>query len=572
VFAGADAAKRDRRPAKAGHYVFVIESEEPMGTAFTGWRRDVVFLAPIVLLFAGIVASYRDYIPYWDAKGYYDCIAHAAQPPFDLNNSRCFGHTTISYLLPLVVTQYLAPWNVSAVYAVNALLGIASIVAFHGLLRLIVPQRAPIEYALVTALYAFAPLFVVHAIFLNLDYGMTAYFVLFLYFLLARRFWLAGIFAGGVVLAKETGAAVFAATIVAYAIACIASRRSSFDHAIAELRRHAPLLIAPLALAGYVIALRLTHADAGPWVASYAQVSMLHDPLTALSINPADAGIRSFLADAFVLNYQWIYTAVLLVAACAAIVRTASARSARLAADRGGLFLSLLLLALFYVATRYRDYNNARYVLVLSPVIVALFYRALLSVTANANARRLILGVTVAVVFVSNFRTLDFVSRSVFGTFSVGSHALLDMPSIIGGPKMDAVVYNLEALQFDYLLRDLMRDVRPPPQTVFFMGDTTYNFPPNVDAQSYSLTVDPARALPLSILSLDGDVQRDSLRKHLTGAGDRFFYMAFANADNHQLRLLFTEYPLVERKRYVRNGYACDLYTFRFTSEGRPRG
>jgi hypothetical protein len=104
------------------------------------------------------------------------------------------------------------------------------------------------------------------------------------------------------------------------------------------------------------------------------------------------------------------------------------------------------------------------------------------------------------------------------------------------------------------------------------MGDTTYNFPPTVDAQTYSLTVNPARALPLSILSLDKDVQREALGKHFTGAGDRFFYMAFANADNHQLRSLLTDYPLVERKLYVRHGYACELYTFRFTSEGRPRG
>jgi hypothetical protein len=104
------------------------------------------------------------------------------------------------------------------------------------------------------------------------------------------------------------------------------------------------------------------------------------------------------------------------------------------------------------------------------------------------------------------------------------------------------------------------------------MGDTTYNFPPNVDAQSYGLTVDPSRALPLTVLSLDGDGRRDSLRKHLAGADDRFFYMAFANADNHQLRLLLADYPVVGQKRYTRNGYAVELYTFRFTSEGRPRG
>ncbi len=131
---------------------------------------------------------------------------------------------------------------------------------------------------------------------------------------------------------------------------------------------------------------------------------------------------------------------------------------------------------------------------------------------------------------------------------------------------MDSIVYNLESLQFDGLLNDVMRDLRPAPDTVFFMGDTTYNFPPKVDARSYEVTVDPSRALPLSVLSGDGDVPKDALRKHVKGDGDQFFYLAFANADNHQLRLLLQLYPLVRTKQYDRNGYTLDVYTFRFAA------
>jgi hypothetical protein len=98
------------------------------------------------------------------------------------------------------------------------------------------------------------------------------------------------------------------------------------------------------------------------------------------------------------------------------------------------------------------------------------------------------------------------------------------------------------------------------------MGDTTYNFPAPVDQDSYALTLDPARALPLSILSGDGDVQRGELRKHLTGDGERFFYMAFANADNHQLRMLLERYPLSRTTSYERSGYKLDVYTFWFSS------
>ena len=199
-------------------------------------------------------------------------------------------------------------------------------------------------------------------------------------------------------------------------------------------------------------------------------------------------------------------------------------------------------------------------------MLILAFYRALLSVFTNGAARRLFLSVAAVLVFLSNFRTLDFGSKLVFGTFNFGSHALLDMPSLIGGLKLDSIVYNLESLQFHYLLNDMLQDLRPAPHTVFFMGDTTYNFPAHVDGRSYTLTLDPSHALPLSILSNDGDEKRDVLRKYVRGDGDRFFYMAFANADNHQLQLLLREYPLAGTKRYERSGYTLDVYTFRFTS------
>jgi hypothetical protein len=40
--------------------------------------------------------------------------------------------------------------------------------------------------------------------------------------------------------------------------------------------------------------------------------------------------------------------------------------------------------------------------------------------------------------------------------------------------------------------------------------------------------------------------------------------VAFANADNVQLRGLLTDYPLVRTQRYERHGYTLDLYVFSF--------
>ena len=521
----------------------------------------------VVIVFVGIVVSYLGFIPYWDAQSYFNCIAAATGQPFDLLNFRCVGHPSVVYLLLLGLVQYVTPWNASLMYAINAILGVASIVAFHALLRLLFPKRSPIEYALVTALFAFAPLFVAHAIFLNVDFGMTVFFAVFLYFLVARRFWAASVSAVAMMFSKEIGAAAYAVTIPAYFVAFALPLPKSWTERLAVLRSLAPLAAAPLVLVIYVVFFHLSRPNPGSWLEAYLPMGAVQDRLDLiLNTNLADAGMRSYLADIFVLNFQWFYSGVLIAAAFAMVWRSTDRRHAPVATAGSGRFLSLVLAGLVYAVTRYRLFNNARYVLIVSPILILLSYRALLSVCANGTARRTLLGVAASLVFLSNFRTLDAASKLVFGTFNFGSHALLDMTSLTGGLRLDSIVYNLESLQFHYLFSDMMQDLRPAPHAVFFMGDTTYNFPAPVDEHSYALTLDPARALPLSILSGDGDVQPGQLRKHLTGEGERFFYMAFANADNHQLRMLLERYPLSRTTSYERSGYRLDVYTFWFSS------
>src|SRR5262249_28806821 len=129
--------------------------------------------------------------------------------------------------------------------------------------------------------------------------------------------------------------------------------------------------------------------------------------------------------------------------------------------------------------------------------------------------------------------------------------------------EADSLVYNLEFLQLQYLYADLVRDLRPRPDAVMLMGNAIWNFPPDIDRQSYALTANRALALPLFVAV--GDLGRDALRSHV-GEDGLFHYVAFANADNAQLPNLLSAYPLIATKRYERQGYTLGLYTFRFTS------
>src|SRR5580765_4217089 len=159
----------------------------------------------VILGFAGILSSHMGAIPYWDAKVYFDCVEGAVRKPFDILNFACAGHPSVLYVGAWGITQYLWPWTPAAIYALNIAVGAASIAAFGGLSKVLFPEASSLEHVLAAALYAFAPVFVAHAIFLNLDYGATALFVIFLYFLVARRFWWAAVFAIATTFSKETG-------------------------------------------------------------------------------------------------------------------------------------------------------------------------------------------------------------------------------------------------------------------------------------------------------------------------------------------------------------------------------
>ena len=272
--------------------------------------------------------------------------------------------------------------------------------------------------------------------------------------------------------------------------------------------------------------------------------------------------MRAFLADIFVLNFQWLYTGIVVVALCAGSIRVAPPQHEPIDEVRRRMFIALTLAGLVYIVTRFRSNNGARYVLLATPLLILAFYHELLFLCARRGRRLVSLSVCAFLVFASNFRTIDFVSRSFFGTFAFGSHAMLDMTSLTGGLKLDSIVYNLEFLQLQYLFGDMIRDLRPRDGSILLMGNAIYNFPPDVDGRDYTLTADPSHAVPFFVAL--GDVNRDVIASHVRSDGQLFFYIAFANADNVQLRELLKRYQLVRTKTYERQGYTLDLYTFRF--------
>lgn len=525
----------------------------------SGEHRGAPGFAGLLLVlgaFAGLLAFHFDVVPFWDAKSYTFCVENAVQQRFDLLNFRCFGHPSIAYVALLAPTQYLWPWTPPLLYLVDALIGIASIVAFDRLVDLAFgAPRA--ERALLTGLYALAPLFVVHAVFIDVDFPATAFFVLFLYALFAgRTAWIAAT-AVFLIFSKETGAAAWALATIAYTTVFVLRPDRPWSDRLGTFRRRWPAVAVPMGAAAlYLVYVRI-HAPQETLGYATVPVGLISNwSRTILDTNLADPGMRSFLADIFVLNFQWLYTSVIAAAAITAAIRVRPTIATDEHARRTTMFLAIVLIGLLYVTTRWRTYNNARYVLLASPVLILMAYDALRRLTTSAFVRVGYLCATLALVVSSNVRTLDVLSRAIFGTIPFGSHRLLDMASLVGGVRADSLVYNFEYAQFQYLYEDAMRDVKPHVGAVVLIGSVLWNFPPDIDRETYAASAKPSRALPL--------VTSGRLEPHLGRDGELFYFVQFPNTTEDDLNRLRRQYEVTAMKRYERRGYAIDVYTFRY--------
>jgi hypothetical protein len=278
--------------------------------------------------------------------------------------------------------------------------------------------------------------------------------------------------------------------------------------------------------------------------------------------NPAELFFGRYGPLIWVLSFSWVLTALLLVAA----LRLAASSRARatlrsLAVSKAALlFLVLFFAAAVFALTRYETYANVRYLLPLAPLLILVSVVSLEIALPRPAARRATLVVLFVLLVASNFRTLDPVSRMVWGTFPFGRHRLLQMTSWSNeccGYGRDQLVYNHEYLKFHDLQNAMFHDIRPQTRTVFVA---------NLWADWWlagRITPDGARTLRLSGTERVHYASPSSLEKRRSPPETAYF-VAFPNFDNNEeLRTLRRSYQVVSRKTYEQSGYAITVYTAR---------
>ena len=490
-------------------------------------------LSPLlVLLGAGLVSalllwSRRDYVPIFDGRIYADCIAQVAADPGYLARYRCAGHIAESYVAILAVAARLVPDTPAALLVANVLLLVLGAVALWRLLRSAFPTAEHrVGRSLVVGAFLVHPIVLASVVQPGLDLGLLVFSLCALAAAVEGRRWTLVFFGILLIFSKEPGVVLYGAIVAVWlwrrcagmlspdddlragivtlaflgGLSLIARETSSalFFLAAAGLvarrrRRPAlppgeglartvlrewPLAIPVLLLLAYVVYYKL-RAPAAPDGTGQSVVwgggSALDLILTLLRGGVFDPASRSSLLLMFVVGFLWVPSIWMLVDLAVGAVRHVRNLPARPldGADRSALaFVVVVLVAEVWLLSRFVTYSNARYYLPVFPLALIAAYAALVRLRVPPWGRHLLFASVAALLAASAVRTIDPLSRAIWGTFPVGERSLLSITSLRNeccGHGRDQLAYNLEFTKFASLQDALFERLKPSDSTVLVL-------------------------------------------------------------------------------------------------------
>jgi len=411
-----------------------------------------------------------------------------------------------------------------------------------------------------TGAFLLQPSFLAAVLQPNLDLPVLAGFVWCLVTLIERR-WVWTVVAGlAMSFSKETGVLLYGVSCACYALWLVARDSRPWRERARAALRMVPLAIPIVAFAGYFVAYAVLRPTSAPMWAGYSRKSTIAEQFI---VPRFDAYTTSYLAMIFVLNFAWVPS----LAIAADLVAGLRARLAHRvhgvsSVDRGIVaLLAIVTVCVAYVLTRYATFTNPRYVVAAVTMLIAMFVIALVRLGFPPAVRRGLLAVYTVLLVISCVRTVDPVSRLVFGTFPVGSHEMLSMSSITKeccGPfGRDQLAYSLEFTVFDDLVSDALAATGGDVDslTIVLPDEGDWYVMGRVDRASRKRTLDQRNArhpwTMIAAAAVSGELR----------SPDRAWYIALPNQDFADgLRKLGTLYDIGPGRRVERRGYAMSIY------------
>ena len=135
----------------------------------------------------------------------------------------------------------------------------------------------------------------------------------------------------------------------------------------------------------------------------------------------------------------------------------------------------LVTVVLTYVLTLYRTWSFPRYFAALIPLLLITAFLSLVRLDVTARTRQRVLVGFVVLLTAANFRSIDPVSRALFGVIKVGTVSLYDVSGIAHDFRVrdaDHLCYNLQFTGLTRAIDKAYAGIRPDSQTTIVYAST----------------------------------------------------------------------------------------------------
>jgi len=524
----------------------------------------IAVLAVAAAIVCALLASRLDYVPIWDGRVYAACISAAADnlAPESL---RCAGHASQAYVLVAALAQKIARSSAAPVLVTNALLVLVAVIGFNRLARHAFPGADAVDRSLLVAAFALQPAFLASIVQPGLDLPLLPGFVWSVVFVIERRPVLLVLSGLWLAFTKETGLFLYAVVVGCHALWLLVKWPRPAPQRLLEVLRLAPLAFPGVAFIGYLAFRKLTLPNQPPmWYGSTSGVPLLEQ----LFVPRLDLYQVNYAALLLVLNFSWVPWGVTMFDGFIGSVRAGHREPGRAvpgANESVAMFLLLVAVATGYALTRFTTYGHTRYFLPVYALALFPFYTALLRLGVPASGRRAVIALYAGALALSSIRSVDPLSRRLYGTFPFGEHRLLRMTRITGeccGFGQDQLVYNLEFTNIQILTQRALTPTAAGSAPVIVVPDSTswiFLDPPNSGGR---LLENRTWKRPGARVYEHRQLVRGSYRP------DSLLYLGLPYGNNERaIRELSAFYDFRDEQRYTRAGYAVS--TFRLTKR-RP--
>jgi hypothetical protein len=421
--------------------------------ALRGLARYALAALPLLI----VVLPHMSFSPLWDGAVYANCIIQSVADGLDLWTLNCSHHPSVASLLPAAVAMKISGGAMWSIHAANLILAICAVWAFLGILDELCPDIPQVERALGATALAAMPVMSASVLHTNTDHGAFVFSVLLLFGLITSRPWIVAISSVALPLTKEIGIGLWFIIVGSYALTAIICQRGSVVEKCKRLLLLWPAMLAPLAVVWYA---------SGRFSRGLSLIKPPRDDATsvfmseAFSFSPYDPVLQSYLASIFILNFSWVLTAAIVLGVSVYAVRWMFGERSKPWRLRRYL-TALIFIAFLVLLTRFKTFSNVRYFLPIFPYLLIAAFLSLHSLVRWELMRLLCLGIIIALFQISAFRTVDPVSKRVYGSFMFGRNPMLDMTSITKeccGRGRDQLVYNIQFTYIDLLTNKVIAD------------------------------------------------------------------------------------------------------------------